>query len=421
MQITILAAGSRGDIQPCVVLGSGLRRAGADVLVAAPENFAGFIRQHGLRVRPLRGDVQAIMAGETGRGFMEAGGANPLRSIRAMRALLGPVAMGMAEDALDACGETDALISLAVLAPFAGAIAEARRIRLLHVEPTPVLPTRAFPAPGWPVQRSLGGPLNRLSGVAMLRVLWLWYRPFADEFRRRLGLPRLSAADHQRLLASTPLLGAYSPHVVPPPADWPATAHVTGYWLPETAEGFQPAPDLAAFLEAGDPPVYVGFGSMAGRHPERLAATVLEALAMSGRRGLILTGWGGLRARSLPENVFALDSAPHDWLFPRMAAVVHHGGAGTTAEGLRAGVPSVVVPFIMDQPFWGHRVHALGVGPAPISRNRLTAERLARVIRAAVERSDIRPRAAALGEAIRAEDGVGRAVGLVMRYLGDQS
>lgn len=418
MRITIFAAGSRGDIQPCVVLGKGLQRAGFEVGLAAPENFAGFIREHGLRAHPIRGDVQQIMAGETGRNFMESGSTNPIRSVRAMRTMLGPVAMQMAADALEACRGADALISLAVFATFASSIAEVWDIPLINVEPTPTLPTGAFPAAGWPVQRNLGSLHNRLSGIAMLQVIGLWYRPYVNDFRKQHGLPPYGRASFYRILRSTPLLGAYSPAVVPHPADWPEGAHITGYWFPEAEAGWEPAPELQAFLEAGDPPVYVGFGSMAGRNPGQFAEMVLEALAKSGQRGLLLTGWGGMQAVPAPEDVFVVDSAPHSWLFPRMAAVVHHGGAGTTAEGLRAGLPTVILPFILDQPFWGKRVRALGVGPEPIARKNLTAESLAHAIDMAVTQPEIKRRAARLGEAIRAEDGAGRAVNIVKQILG---
>jgi sterol 3beta-glucosyltransferase len=145
----------------------------------------------------------------------------------------------------------------------------------------------------------------------------------------------------------------------------------------------------------------------------------LQALASSGQRGLLLTGWGGLRSRSVPEDVFILDSAPHRWLFPRMAAVVHHGGAGTTAEGLRAGVPAVIVPFVFDQTFWGARIKALGLGPGPIPVKQLTASRLASAIRTAVTDPGIRQRARSCGEAIRAEDGTGNAVEVIRGYWGN--
>jgi len=418
INITVFAAGSRGDIQPCVSLSKGLQQAGYRVRLAAPEDFADFVQSHDVDFYPLRGDVQQIMAGDTGREFMETGGGNPIKSIFAVRKMIAPVVMTMAMDAHEACRDADALIFLGVFNAFGQAIAEELDLPLINMEPTPLLPTRAFPAPSWPLQRNLGGLHNYLSGWAMLQVVWLWYRPFVNRFRQRLGLSPFTAARFYHSLKSTPMLGAYSPSVIPHPADWPDTVHVAGYFFLETHAEWQPSAELEAFLEAGDPPVYIGFGSMAGRNPERLAGLVLEALARSGRRGVLSTGWGGLRPGMVPDNVFVLDTAPHHWLFPRMSAVVHHGGAGTTAAGLRAGVPNVIVPFALDQPFWGARIRALGVGPDPIPQKKLTAERLAGAISRALTDPEMKERARACGVAIRAENGVENAVQIVQRYFG---
>ena len=418
MHITIFTAGSQGDVQPCILLGKGLQQAGYHVLLAAPQNFANLIQKHGLCFHPLRGDVQQIMAGETGRKFMESAGSNPVRSMLAMRKMIGPLAIQMAEDALGACEEADAMISLAVFAPFGKSIAEIKGIPLINIEPTPLLPTGAFPAAGWPVQKNLGRFLNRMSGTAMLQMIWQWYGPYVNEFRKRFGLPSYRGTDFQRILKSTPLLGAYSPTVIPPPADWTDQVHVTGYWFQKDLPEWYPSDELNCFLEKGEPPVYVGFGSMGGRNPEDLAVMVLEALAKSGQRGLLLTGWGGMSVMKVPEHVFVLNSAPHSWLFPRMAAVIHHGGAGTTAEGVRAGMPTVIVPFIVDQKFWGERIKGLGVGPEPIPAKELTVDRLTTAIRAATTDSKMKARAAALGMAVRAEDGIGNAVKIVQQYLG---
>ncbi len=418
MKITVFAAGSQGDLLPCLRLAKRLQLAGLHPLMAAPQNFAGQIDGQGLPCHPLRGDVQQIMAGETGREFMEKGGGNPIRSIIAMRKMLGPIAIEMAEDLLEASREADALITLAVFAPLGETVAEICGIPLLLVEPTPVLPTGSFPAPGWPVQKNLGRALNRLSGQGMLQVIWQWYRPFVNEFRKLFGLRGLRSADFHRILTSVPLLGAYSPTVIPHPPDWPENVHITGYWFEDEAAEWHPSNELAAFLAAGKPPVYVGFGSMAGRRPEHFTRIVLKALAESGERGLIATGWGGMSVMNVPENVFVLDAAPHGWLFPRMTAVVHHGGAGTTAEGLRAGVPTAVIPFIVDQLFWGKRVQALGVGPEPIRAKQLSADNLAGAILAATTEQKMRRRAEVLGQTIRAEKGLDQAVNVVREYLG---
>jgi sterol 3beta-glucosyltransferase len=418
MKIIVFGAGSRGDIQPCVVLSRGLLQAGYRVRLAAPQDFAPFVQEQGLDFAPLRGDVQQLMASDTGRSFMESGGANPLKSIRAIRTLIGPVVMEMAADLYAVCTDADAIVSLGVFGAFAKSIGEALEIPVIHLEPTPLLPTRAFPAPSWPVQKSLGGAHNYLSGLAMVRVIWLWYQPFVNEFRKELGLPPMNGARFIDDLRSTPMLSAYSAQIIRHPPDWPQSVHVTGYLFLDTLPGWQPPHDLLAFLDAGDPPVYIGFGSMAGRNPEQLTILTLEALARSGRRGLLVTGWGGLQASQVPDSVFVTDAAPHSWLFPRMAAVVHHGGAGTTAEGLRAGVPTVIVPFILDQPFWGARVHALGLGPKPIPHKRLTADRLARAINLAATSLEVKARAQACGQAIRAEEGITNAVRVVAQYLG---
>jgi sterol 3beta-glucosyltransferase len=418
MRVVIFAAGSQGDIQPCLRLGKGLQENSFDVLLAAPQNFAGLSQGQGMPFHALRGDVQEIMAGETGRKFMEQNGANPIQSIIAMRKMLGPVAIQMAEDALEASRDADTLITLAVFAPLGKTIAEILNIPLILIEPTPMLPTGDFSAPGFPIQHNLGRGMNRLSGFAMLEVIWQWYRPFVNEFRARHGLQPLRGADFYRILSSTLLLGAYSAHVIPYPHDWAGHMHITGYLFQEDANEWNPPAELKTFLEDGKAPIYIGFGSMAGRDPERFARIVLEALMKTGQRGVIATGWGGMNVMQVSKNVFVLNSAPHGWLFPRMSAVVHHGGAGTTAEGLRAGVPAVIVPFTVDQPFWGKRVAALGVGTAPIPASRLTAEALANAIQSAVTNSNTRERAISIGKAIRAEDGLGNAVRIIKQYLG---
>jgi sterol 3beta-glucosyltransferase len=194
--------------------------------------------------------------------------------------------------------------------------------------------------------------------------------------------------------------------------------HVTGYWFLDRKTDWQPPAELVRFLEAGTPPVYVGFGSMSGTKAQERAKIVLEALDQTGQRGLLASGWGGLQAADLPDSVFMLEQVPHDWLFPQVSAVVHHGGAGTTAAGLRAGKPTLIVPFIADQPFWGKVVDEAGLGPQPIPQKKLTATTLSAAIRQMVSEDDMRRRAEAVGEKIRAEDGIGSAVQLISREVG---
>jgi sterol 3beta-glucosyltransferase len=214
-----------------------------------------------------------------------------------------------------------------------------------------------------------------------------------------------------------PLLYGFSPAVVPPERAQPDWVEVTGCWILPAATDWAPPTALAAFLAAGPAPVVVSFGDQADRHPERTTAVLLEALRRAGQRAILVRGRHLAAGAALPPDVLVVDPLPHDWLFPRAAAVVHHGGAGTTFSALRAGVPSIVVPGFADQPVWARRVYALGAGPAPIPRRRLTAARLAPAIRSACTDPALRERAATLARSLAREDGVGTAVASFERTL----
>jgi sterol 3beta-glucosyltransferase len=204
---------------------------------------------------------------------------------------------------------------------------------------------------------------------------------------------------------------------VPHAEDWPSTIRTTGFCFLDEQNDWSPPADLIDFLAAGEPPVCIGFGSMIGRNLGRVTRIVTDAVRESGQRAVVLSGWAGIGNVELGDRIFRLDAAPHEGLFPRVAAAVHHGGAGSTAASLRAGVPTVIVPHLGDQSFWGQRVYALGAGPKPVSRNKLTAPALASAIRAATTNHDMKRRAGDLGAKIRAEDGIGQAVDAIEQYL----
>ncbi len=201
--------------------------------------------------------------------------------------------------------------------------------------------------------------------------------------------------------------------MLPKPDDWNAPyIHITGYFFLDTPEVYQPPPELADFLSAGEPPVCVTFGSMVNREAGRIDALVRLALARTGQRGIILTGWGSGQPPNPDEDLLYLEAAPHDWLFPRCKSVVHHGGAGTTAAGLHAGIPNIVLPHAADQKFWGKRVAAIGAGPPPIDLKKLSVEKLVAAFGQA-DGDELRVRARETGRLIRAEDGVSEAVRLI--------
>jgi len=404
MQITILTVGTRGDVQPYVALGAGLRAAGHQVTVATSAHFAGFIAERGLRPATLSLDAMEMM--ETAEGRAALGGKGILSLIKRMR----PVMRQILDEGWAASQGADLIIyNPKALSGYH--VAEKLGTPALIAHPAPVLaPTAAFPMPALPATNL--GPLNKLSYKLVLSASQGPFGGLINEWRREvLGLPPVKS---ERLLRGQPIpiLYGFSPLVVPPPPDWDETVRVTGYWFLDRPDSWQPPADLARFLAAGPPPVYIGFGSMAGRDATQTSAAVLEAVRRAGVRAVLATGVGGLEATS-EGDIFALKEAPHDWLFPQMAAVVHHGGAGTTGAALRAGRPQLICPFFADQPFWGHRVAALGVGPRPIPQKRLSADRLAAALATLTADAAMAGRAAELGAQIWAEDGVGRAVELV--------
>lgn len=412
MRVTVLAVGSRGDVQPYVALGVGLQEAGHDVVVATHAAFEGFVRARGLGFRPLAGDPKAGVESEVGRAWLESG-SNPAafayNFARLMRSHLEeslPEIWHVCQDAevilSSALGLTGYHVAERLGVPFAAALLQ------------PWTPTGAFPVFAVPI--NLGATLNRLSHRVAQQMLWQPVRSTINRWRREsLGLPPipLSGPFHRLDAKRTPTLYGYSPQVLPKPSDWGTHVHVTGYWFLDRSRDWRPSPNLVAFLEAGPPPVSIGFGSMSTRDPAGLAEVTVAALRRAGQRGILLSGWGGLAPSDLPDDICLVREVPHDWLFPRMAATVHHGGAGTTTAGLRGGVPAVVTPFFADQPFWAVRVAALGVGTRPIPFQELTTERLAAAIRAATSDEGMRRRASVLGHRIREEDGVGQAVAVI--------
>lgn len=267
-----------------------------------------------------------------------------------------------------------------------------------------VTSTGYFPLPGL-FNRNLGAQLNRAT-CALTAAASSPFRAVLGQWRARIGLSPRALWGGGRLAGTRrlPVLHTYSPQVVPPPPDWDSDHHVLGYWnLP--ARPYTPGVALARFLEDGPPPVYGGFGSMARQDPARTTRTVLEATQFAGVRAVVATGWGGLADGNTPEGVHVVASVPHDWAFPRMAAVAHHGGAGTTAAGLTAGVPSVICPFGADQPFWVHVVHQLGAGTRPLPQKTLTAPALATALQQAIHDPDMRLQAQTLGRQLAIEDG----------------
>ena len=405
MHITILALGSRGDIQPYATLGHGLKSAGHQVRFITFENFASLVAENKLDFYPIQGNAQAIVAN---------GGANMIGLMRSFGSLAERYARDLSAPQL---GDTDLIINQLPAALSGIDLAEKFGVPMPQASLIPLARTRMFPLMGFP-NLPLPG-YNKATYYLGEQMAWQMFRAVINRWRKKtLNLPPLPIKGYFEKLGTRqiPIINGFSQHVVPRPTDWNDHIHMTGYWFPEDLH-WQPPSDLVAFIEAGSPPVFIGFGSMPIEDPQRTTTIILEALKQTGQRGILHMGWGGLGNQSLPDNVFKIDYAPYEWLFPRMAMVIHHGGAGTTAFGLRSGIPSCVVPFVFDQYYWGERIAELGVGPKPIRYKDLNVDRLMEVIYVGISNSQIRQKAVELSKKIKAEKGIHNTLTILEKLL----
>ena len=408
MHVVVIAAGSRGDVAPYTGLGVRLVAAGHTVTVAAHHALADLVTAAGLGFHELPGDLLSVIS-------VPAGDRPPSpRFLNGRLAELGRYLDDVGEGIIAATQTADVVL-VGGAAPFAYQAAVARGVPSMGVFLQPFEPSGDYPSPMTNSARSLGRVGNRLLGGLLLAGLFPYTRT-ANRIRAHFGLPpEGSRATRRRQAAQRwPTFHGYSPAVLPRPRDWRPGLEVTGYWWPHDPPGWVPPAELTGFLDAGPAPVLISFGSMAAGAGPWLRDAVIGAVRTAGVRALVQSGWANLDATA-GDDILTIGAAPHSWLLPRTAAVVHHGGAGTTAAGLRAGIPAVTTPIYADQPLWGGRLAALGVGPAPVPFTRLNAERLGEAIREVVSRPSYRDRAAALGRVLATEDGAAPVVAAVDR------
>jgi sterol 3beta-glucosyltransferase len=416
VHLVIATVGTRGDVQPYVAVGVALRDQGHVVTVATHEDHRALVEMHGLAFRGVCGSFRELLASPAGVTWLESSD-RPRAYLRAFRELFSQVA----EDWLDqfdaAYEDADAVLVHSIAC---GAIVALERRSVPHVvlSPFAAAPSKELDLGGLPRVPLITGVLERLGHQYLLDQVWKVAEAGHGRFRRQHGLALPGPMPWRRLLSlGVGHLHLFSELVTPRPSDWPPCAEVTGYCFLDAVEEWQPPPSLVDFLSSGEPPVYVGFGSMTGMDPEKLATLTHAALRASGQRAVIGMGWGGLAGFQGDDDTLIVDDVPHDWLFPRVAAVVHHGGAGTTAAALRAGKPSVVVPFFADQPYWARRLARLGVATRPVPKRKLTAPRLAAALQDVRATPAFARAADALGAKIRAENGAASAARRALHYL----
>ncbi|KAJ9552854.1 hypothetical protein OSB04_016899, partial [Centaurea solstitialis] len=399
LQIVMLIVGTRGDVQPFVAIGKRLQEYGHRVRLATHSNFKEFVKASGLEFYPL-GDMVK------NKGFLPS---EP-SEIHMQRSQIKEIVFSL----YPACKypdpdtnvpfEVDAIIANP---PAYGHthVAEALKVPIHIFFTMPWTPTSEFPHPLSRVRQPVA---NRLSYQIVDSLIWMGMRDIINEFRKKkLALrPVTYLSGSHSSPHDLPYGYIWSPHLVPKPKDWGPHIDVVGFCYLDLASNYVPPDSLVEWLENGKKPIYIGFGSLPVQDPDGMTEIIVKALEITEQRGIINKGWGGLGNLAKSKDfVYLLDNCPHDWLFLQCAAVVHHGGAGTTAAGLKAACPTTVVPFFGDQPFWGSQVHARGVGPPPIPVDEFSLKKLVSAIHFMLKPT-VKVCASELAKAMADEDGL---------------
>ena len=407
MKVVVATYGTEGDARPFAALCRGLIDAGHEARLLADAATLGGAEALGIPTTAFAGDIRAALRADPAAAGVVARGGGFRNTTRALATFANANADAWL-GAVIAAGEGCDAILAAGLAAFAGfSAAERLGAKAIGAGMIPITPTAAFPSPFLPPAR-VPPLLNRASHRFVNAMLWRAFRTKTNAARANFGLPPRKA-----LWTDVPMLYGVSPSLLPTPADWSADVRLCGQWLARRPD-WRPPPKLERFLAAGEAPIYIGFGSMTGFDSARLLDALVKAIA--GRRAVFHPGWSGVDPTALPENFLAIGDTPHDWLFPRTAAVIHHGGSGTSHSAARAGQPSIVTPFAGDQAFWAERLRLHGVAPAVVHGGHPSAGAFARALDF-VAQADVRDRARALGEAMRAENGVADAVTALERIV----
>eukprot|EP00252_Welwitschia_mirabilis_P012586 TRINITY_DN2774_c0_g2_i1.p1 TRINITY_DN2774_c0_g2~~TRINITY_DN2774_c0_g2_i1.p1 ORF type:complete len:790 (+),score=201.56 TRINITY_DN2774_c0_g2_i1:390-2759(+) len=418
LQIAMLIVGTRGDVQPFIAIGKHLQEYGHRVRLATHTNFEEFVLTSGLEFYPLGGDPK-VLAGYMvkNKGFLPSGPSEIAIQRKQLKAIIYSL--------LPACTEPYGQSGVkfraeAIIAnpPAYGHVHVAEALQVpIHIFFTmPWTPTSKFPHPLSRVKQPAG---YRLSYQVVDSLIWLGIRGIINDFRKKkLKLrPVTYLSGIQGSVTDLPTGYIWSPQLVPKPEDWGPKIDVVGFCFLNLADGYKPPESLLQWLESGKKPIYVGFGSLPVQDPKNMTKIIVEALRKTNQRGIINKGWGGLgELEEQHDFIYTLDNCPHDWLFPRCAAVVHHGGAGTTAAGLKAACPTTIVPFFGDQPFWGERVHARGLGPPPIPVDQFSLQKLVSAIEFMLDQK-VKGKALEIAEAMENEDGVAGAVKAFHKHL----
>ncbi len=419
MKIAITAVGTRGDLQPFVALGLGLKAAGHEVLIVSAKNEAVFVQDYGLNFFALNVDIQKLMEGNDVQEM--AKGNNPIKFImshlkgsKKMKALM----VATQAEIWKACQDVDVIIFHPGM-PLGFFIAKQLGKISVLANPFPVIGTSNYPSILFYSMPRFGKAFNVFTHFIFQKLFWALSKSAIKQFWNTTIKTKMDfsvSAIQQQIQSGMPVLNGYSELFFSDSNKWSNNIKTTGSWLIETEANFVPPNELVQFIEKAEPPIYIGFGSM--KDVESFNVTfkmIAEALAITKQRAVVALGWNKLNyAEAIPENIFLIESIPHSWLFQKMKMLIHHGGAGTTAAGLTAGKPTIIIPHNADQPAWGLRVYELGVGAKPIKKTKLTADKLAAAILFALQPAIV-VNAEKLGAELRKENGVEKAVDVIVK------
>jgi sterol 3beta-glucosyltransferase len=413
MHIVILTLGTRGDVEPFIAFGKGLLSKGYQVTIATFTRFESLVRSQGINFRIMPGDsVDLLYENQIKpdfKGFIKK---------QKVQTVFRSFTKAWLDSTWENCKDADAIIYHPLVVG-AYHCAEALEIPIFASSIIPFTHTQQFCYPGSFGGADLGGLLNYWSYHLIQQRYWLLLGSLINTWRKEaLNLPALPLYGpfHIQRKEGLPILYHFSNAVCAAPKDWPSRVHVTGYWSLESPT-WNPPDQLVDFLESGLPPICCGFGSMLFEDSNALTRIIVEAAHLSSQRLLLLGGWGSLGSIDLPENVFCVDYAPHKWLLPKCSSFIHHGGGNTVGAALRAGVPSIVIPIFVDQPFWSRRLWELGASPKGIPLHKLNIQRLSNAIELVKNRKSLSEASKKLSEKINLEHGVSNALAAFETHL----
>jgi len=425
MKVVITTVGSRGDLQPFISLGLGLKKAGYEVLIISAKNEEDFVRKYGLNFYALDVNIQELMEGNNHVQEF-AKGSNPLKFIishlkgsKNLKTLM----IKTQREIWNACQDADLIVFHPGM-PIGYFIAQVNHKKSVLLNPFPVVATKDYPSILFYSLPRLGRAFNSLTHAIFYKVFWALAKSAIVEFWKENVLTKVdfkTSPIQQQIISGRPVINAYSPLTFQPAAEWGNNVQTVGSLIIENESNFIPPKELEDFIKNGEPPIFIGFGSMKDINSfTKTFEIISEAVTKTKQRAVIGLGWTkNSFSGTVPENIFLIENIPFSWLFPQMKLVVHHGGAGTTAAGLIAGKPTIIIPHIADQPGWGLRVYELGVGSKPISKKRLSAENLSKAIMFALQ-PEIVNAANQLGQSMRTENGIEKAIDIINKYMNDK-